>query len=149
MTRLRTALAAGVLLMLSGGVDAQSRPDFSGHWVAVLPQETAGESIDVTHTSTTLTEAHGKEHAVTHKLDGTQSRNAFPSHDTEIVMLSTAAWVGNTLVVRINTTYPAGNKVETRQVWSLDTEGRLNIEFTNRVKTPEEKVIKLVYKKRQ
>ena len=63
-------------------------------------------------------------------------------------MLSTATWVGDTLVVRINTTYSAGNKVETKQVWSLDPDGRLNIEFTNRVNTPAEKVIKLVYKKR-
>ena len=147
MTLLRTSLAAWALLLMSGAVDGQGRPDFSGHWVVMLPQENVGESIDVTHTSTTLTEAHGKEHAITHKLDGTQSRNAFPSHDTEIVMLSTAAWVGNTLVVRTNTTYPAGNKVETKQVWSLDAEGRLTIEFTNRVNTPAEKVVRLVYKK--
>ena len=143
----RTVLAAGVLLIVSGSADAQSRPNFSGHWVVVLPQENAGESVDVTHTESTLTEAHGKEHAITHKVDGTQSRNAFPSHDSEIVMLSTAVWVGNTLVVKINTTYSAGNKVERKQVWSLDADGRLNIEFTDRVNTPAEKVIKLIYKK--
>jgi hypothetical protein len=147
MRLLRTVLAACALLIASGSVGAQSRPNFSGHWVAVLPQENAGDTVDVTHTEATLTEAHGKEHAVTHKLDGTQSRNAFPSHDTEIVMLSTAVWVGNTIVVKINTTYSAGNKVETKQIWSLDADGRLNIEFTNRVGTPAEKVIKLVYRK--
>ena len=148
MTMLRTALAgSAVLLVLSGSVSAQSRPNFSGSWVVVLPQENAGEKIQVTHTETTLKEAHGDEHAITHKLNGTQSRNAFPSHDAEIVMLSTAVWVGNTLVVKTNTTYSAGNKVETKQVWSMDAEGRLNIEFTNRMNTPAEKVVKLVYKK--
>ena len=148
MTLLRTALAgSAVLLVLSGSVNTQSRPNFSGSWVVVLPHENAGEKIQVTQTETTLTEAHGDEHSITHKLDGTQSRNAFPSHDSEIVMLSTAVWVGNTLVVKISTTYTAGNKVETRQVWSLDGDGRLNIEFTNRVNTPAEKTVKLVYKK--
>ena len=148
MTLLRTALAgSAVLLVLFGSVDAQSRPNFSGSWVVVLPQENAGEKIQVTQTETTLTEAHGGEHSVTHKLDGTQSRNAFPSHDAEIVMLSTAVWVSNTLVVTTNTTYAAGNKVETRQVWSLDADGRLNIEFTSRMHTPAEKTVKLVYKK--
>jgi hypothetical protein len=147
MRLLQTVLTASALVILSGSLDAQSRPNFSGRWIGVLPQENAGEKIDVTHTEATLTEAHGDEHSITHKLDGTQSRNAFPSHDSEIVMLSTAVWVGNTLVVRINTTYSAGNKVETKQVWSLDADGRLNIEFTNRVNTPAEKVIKLVYKK--
>jgi len=147
MRFLRIVLPACALLILCGSLDAQSRPNFSGHWVGVLPLDNAGEKIDVTHTEASLTEAHGEEHSITHKLDGSQSRNAFPSHDTEIVMLSTAVWVGDTLVVKINTTYSAGNKVETKQVWSLDADGRLNIEFTNRVNTPAEKVIKLIYKK--
>jgi hypothetical protein len=148
MSMRRTTLAvASALLILSGRLDAQSRPNFSGSWVVVLPKENAGDKLDVTHTAMSLTEAHGSEHAITHKLDGSQSRNAFPSHDTEIVMLSTASWVGNSLVVKITTTYSAGNKVETQQIWSLDPEGRLNIELTNRVNTPAEKVVKLVYKK--
>jgi hypothetical protein len=125
----------------------RSLPNFSGHWVVVLPQDSAGERIDVTQTATTLTEAHGKEHSFIHKLDGTQSRNAFPSHDSEIVMLSTTAWAGDTLVVKIDTTYTAGNKVATKQVWSLDASGRLNIEFTNHVGTPGQTVTTLVYKK--
>ena len=73
MRSLRTGLAAWALLMLSGTVDGHSRPNVSGHWVGVLPQENAGEEIDVTHTETTLTEAHAKEHAITHKLEGTHS----------------------------------------------------------------------------
>ena len=144
-----TAGGTGKVHVVFRRKDAQSRPNFSGNWIGVSPQDNVGEKIVVTQTASTLTEAHGKEHSITHKLDGVQSRNAFPSHDSEIVMLSTAAWVGNTLVVKINTTYAAGNKVETRQVWSLDAEGQLNIEFTNRVNTPAEQVIKLVYKKGQ
>ena len=49
--------------------------------------------------------------------------------------------------MKITTTYSAGNKVDTRQVWSLGGDGRLNIELTSRVGTPAEKVTKLVYKK--
>jgi hypothetical protein len=144
---LQTAVVASAFLVVSGSVGVQSRPNFSGQWVVVQPQENAGEKIDVTHTATALTEAHGSEHSMTHKLDGTQSRNVFPSHDTEIVMLSTATWVGNTLVVKIDTTYAAGNKVERKQVWSLDADGRLTVELTDHMNTPAEKVIKQIYKK--
>ena len=147
MRLLRTVLTVSALLILAGAVNAQSRPNFSGRWVGVAPEDNAGERIDVTHTDTSLTEAHGNEHSITHKLDGTTSRNTFPSHDTEIVMVSTAQWVGKTLVVKITTTYSAGNKVETRQIWSLDADNRLNIEFTNHMNSPTEQVIKLVYKK--
>jgi hypothetical protein len=147
MKLFRVALIAWVALGTASLSAQQTRPDFSGHWVAVLPQDTAGETIDVTQTLTALTEAHGKEHSFVHKLDGTQSRNAFPSHDSEIVMLSTTAWAGNTLVVTMSTTYSAGNKVDRKQVWSLDASGRLNIELTDRVGTPSQSVTKLVYKK--
>jgi len=148
MRLFRTLLIAWIALGTLS-VSAQSRPNFSGHWITVLPEDSAGEAIDVTQTATMLTEAHGKEHAFIHKLDGTPSRNAFPSHDAEIVMLSTTAWDENRLVVNINTTYSAGNKVQVKQVWSLDASGRLNIELTDHVGTASQTVTTLVYKKSQ
>ena len=64
-------------------------------------------------------------------------------------MLSTTAWDENRLVVNINTTYSAGNKVQVKQVWSLDASGRLNIELTDHVGTASQTVTTLVYKKSQ
>jgi hypothetical protein len=147
MRFLRSSLTISAALFLSMTSAAQSRPDFSGRWVAVSPQAGAGEGLDVKQDANTLTVLRD-EVSITFKFDGSETRTALPVHETdEVVILSNAAWQDNTLVMTMAATYPAGNKVARREVWSLDADGRLSVDFTDRVGTPAEKNTKLSYKR--
>jgi hypothetical protein len=132
--RSRRALIVAVVLVLAVTVtSAQEKPNFAGRWVVTSPATDAGLEHTVTQTAATLTTGHpssGHGHRAVYKLDGTESRNVLVSHEEEIVTLSKASWSGNHLTITADTTYPDGRKWQTRQVWSLDGEGRLVIEFT-------------------
>ncbi len=111
---------------------AQQKPNFSGRWVIVSPESEAGQVHVVKHEGTTLTESHeaeGPDHIAVYNLDGKESRNVMASHGADIVTLSQATWNDAKLTLTSATTYPDGRKMRSIQVWSLDAEGRLVIEF--------------------
>jgi hypothetical protein len=128
------ALAGSIGLLLGLAViSAQEKPNFAGRWVLVTPADRAGQEQTVTHDATTLTTAHastGHGHRAQYKLDGTENRNVLVSHGSDIVTLSKASWHGNQLTIASDTTYPDGRKLATKQVWSLDADGRLTVDFT-------------------
>ena len=134
---------------------AQTRPDLSGVWVAVTPQDEEFQQLQVKQDAATLTEIRGAGaglHTFTYKLDGTDTRTATPSHDKEIVLVTTAKWEGGSLVLTNTMTFPAGNKTIIRQVWSLDSDKQLVTEMTRRTDrddaaTPP-KAMRIVYKKK-
>src|SRR5262245_60533533 len=140
------AIAAAVVALLAPA-PAQEKPNFAGHWVLVIPSESAGQAQRVTHDGTTLTTAHGSsgdDHRMTYKLDGSETRNVLKSHGSDIVTRSTASWTGARLTITSDTTYPDGRTLHAVQVWSLDGD-RLTVESIESGLRPEPRTMTLVY----
>ena len=130
---------------------AQAKPNFSGTWVAISPAEAAGQEQEVRHTATTLSTGHASEgdgHSATYKLDGTESRNELTSHGQKIVTLSKAVWQGDKVVITSGTTYPDGNKLESKQTWSMDSSGQLVIEYSMAMTGQPPQSMTIVHKKK-
>lgn len=129
-TLARIATAAAMLAVVAG---AQQKPNFSGRWVVVSPEKGAGTEQIVKHDDKTLSTEHASEgggHRMIYQLDGVERRNAMPSHGAEIVILSKAMWDGDRIVITSQASYPNGMKTQSKEVWSLDAQGRLVIDFT-------------------
>ena len=122
-----------VVVFASAMLSAQQKPNFTGTWLIVTPTEAAGQEQVVRHTPTTLATGHASEgdgHNAAYKLDGSESRNELTSHGEPIVTISKAAWDGTKVVITSATTYPDGRKMDSKQTWTIDAEGRLVIEHT-------------------
>jgi hypothetical protein len=130
----------------------QPTPNFSGRWVIVSPEKGAGQEQIVTQDARTLTTEHpseGGSHKMTYQLDGVEHRNAIPSHGAEIVMMSTAAWDGDRIVISTRTAYPNGMKTSLKEVWSLDAQGRLVIDSTESGPTGPGPAMKIILSKKK
>jgi hypothetical protein len=151
MIRVETAFACAALFALSAGTFAQQRPNFSGTWIVVTPAGAAGQEETILQDEATLTRGHASEgggHSFTYKLDGTETRQVMSSHGEDIVTLARASWDGDRLVITEATTYPDGRKRDAKSVWSLDSQGQLVIEFTERVAGKPPAAVKRVSKKK-
>jgi len=129
-------------------VHAQSKPNFSGRWVVVSPEKGAGQEQTVKHDEKSLSTEHASEgagHRMIYQLDGVERSNAIPARGTEITMLSKASWDGNRIVITTNTSYPNGMKTQAKEVWSLDAQGRLVIDFTESGPTGPGPAMKVIY----
>ena len=148
----RAVLAASAAIIIGISVGAQTRPDFSGTWVITSPQSGAPTTLVVKQDATSVTESDGEgpdSHTVMVKLDGTSTRTTMPVHGTEeIVVISTAAWRDNTLVLSSAATYPNGNKRNLVRSWTLDGENQLQVEVNMTADSQETRTIKAVYKKK-
>ncbi len=139
-------------MILTAGLAAQAKPDFSGTWVLVAPQSGAPSTLVIKQDATSVSETDGEtadSHTISAKLDGTPTRMVMPTHvNEEIVVMSTASWRGNTLVLSSDATYPNGNKRNVVRAWTLDADNQLQMEITMGSGTPEAKSLKAVYKKK-
>jgi hypothetical protein len=130
----------------------QPKPNFSGRWVIVSPEKGAGQEQIITQDAKTLTTEHASEgggHKIVYQLDGIEHRNAIPSHGAEIVMMSTAAWDGDRIVITIRTDYPNGMKTTAREVWSLDAQGRLVVDATESGPTGPGPAMKIIHTRKK
>lgn len=144
------ACLIGVLCLATGALTEQ-RPNFSGRWVIVSPPQGAGQEQVITHDDKTLSTAHASEgtgRSMIHQLDGIERRNAIAMRGQEIVMLSKAAWDGNTVVITTATSYPNGMKTQAKETWSIDTEGRLIVDFTETAEGQPPRSFKVIHTKK-
>jgi hypothetical protein len=105
------------------GLAAQSKPDFSGTWIGVGPQQETWE-LTVKQDGSTLSlksQPDATEH--TFKLDGSETKMSAPDGKP---LLAKAVWEGNKLVVTIN--FPEIKQDIRRQTWAMDADGQLVIE---------------------
>ena len=105
------------------GLAAQDRPDFSGTWIAVGPQQAIRE-LTIKHDVSTLSlEGQPDVTKRTFKLDGSETEMSAPDGKP---LLARAAWEGKTLVVTIH--FPEIKQDIRRLTWVIDADGQLVME---------------------
>lgn len=130
-TRALVVAAAWSTTVLVGA--AQSRPNFSGVWIAIGQSE--GSEFVVRQDAKTIRLGHdseggGTDHIEVYNLDGTETTTKWPSHGDFIVITGKATWEKEKLVVRATVVYPDGRRMATTWGLSLDESGRLVLEST-------------------
>ena len=124
------------------GLPAQGKPNLSGTWISVGPQEPIQELTIKQDDSTLSLESQPDGSKHTFNLDGSDTRMSGPDGKP---LLAKAVWEGKTLVVTVNV-------VETKQdirrvTWALDPDGQLVLETAFLGGKPEPPV-KVVFKRR-
>ena len=158
MTPMRFAAiaAACVLVPVLGApgalARAPQRPNFSGRWVIVQPEKGAGQEQVIKHDDKMLSKTPVGDRGgppATYQIDGVEHRTVLAMHGEQIVSVTKAAWEGNTLVVSIVEDYPNGMKLNVKEVWSLDAQGRLVVDATESAPGQKPQVMKIVLQKKQ
>lgn len=105
------------------GLAAQGRPNFSGTWIGVEPQQPIRE-LTIKHDDSTLSlEGQPDVAKRTFRLDGAATEMSAPDGKP---LLAMAAWEGNTLVVTIH--FPEIKQDIRRLTWMIDADGQLVME---------------------
>lgn len=164
---MKRARCSGILaVLLTAGMMAQARPDFTGTWTldaekSVMPQgrgagmgggrqggmgggpltiAVEGQKMSISRTMG----RSGNTRTTVYMLDGTASKNTMGGRGgagpTEVVY--TSRWEGARLVTTI--AYPRGTATETR--W-IEADGTMVVEMTRTNPRGEAVTTKLVYKK--
>ena len=105
------------------GLVAQDRPNFSGTWIGVGPQQEMRE-LTIKHDGSTLS-FEGQPDVIKHtfKLDGSETEIRAPDGKP---LLAKAVWEGKTLVVTIH--FPELKQDIRRLTWTMDADGQLVME---------------------
>ena len=105
------------------GLAAQDRPNFSGTWIGVGPQQGIRE-LTIKHDGSTLSlEGQPDVTKRTFKLDGSETEMSAPDGKP---LLARAVWEGKTLVVTIH--FPELKQDIRRLTWLIDADGQLVME---------------------
>ena len=105
------------------GLAAQDRPNFSGTWIGVGPQQEVRE-LTIKHDASMLSfEGQPDVTKRTFKLDGSDTEMSAPDGKP---LLAKAAWEGKTLVVTIY--FPELKQDIRRLTWVIDADGQLVME---------------------
>jgi hypothetical protein len=127
------------------------RPNFSGRWAIVEPAKGAGQEQVIKHDDKMLSKTPVSDRGgppATYELNGMEHRSVMSMRGEQIVTVTKAAWEGNTLVVTILESYPNGMKLNVKEVWSLDAQGRLVVEYTESAQGQKPQVTKVVLQKK-
>ena len=104
------------------GLTAQERPNLSGAWGSVDPQQHIRE-LTIKHDGSTLAvEGQPDVISVTYTIGGSESKMNLPNGKH---VLAKAAWAGNTLVLTIHD--PETKQDIRRQTWAIDRDEQLVI----------------------
>jgi hypothetical protein len=111
-----------VVAAVGGGLAAQDRPNLSGAWVSVDPQQHIRE-LTIKHDGSTLAlEGRPDVISVTYTIGGSETKMSLPNGK---YVLSKAAWAGNTLVLTVHD--PETKQDIRRQTWAIDRDQQLVI----------------------
>ena len=128
-------------------VQAVQKPSFSGTWIIQPPNKAAGVEQIVKQDDKTLSiTSAGRTR--TYQLNGVEHREATPTRVGEIVMVSKAAWDGRTIVITTATSYPNDMKTTEKEIWSIDNQGQLVIDFVETAPGEAPRKVKVTHKKK-
>jgi hypothetical protein len=144
----RLALLVTATLVLGTVAVAQKKPDFSGRWIIDPPSKAAGQETTVKQDDKALTMSAAGRRELTHQLDGSEQRTVIPMRGGEVVMLSRAVWEGSTIVITTSTSYPNNMKTVSKEIWSIDAQGRLVIDFTETAEGQPPRVVKVTHSRK-
>jgi hypothetical protein len=151
MPRIALAVTTVVLVALTPLV-AQKKPNFSGRWVQISPEDGAGGEQLIQHTESTLTMSHDSEgdgHKLIYNLDGSESKMTMQSHGMDIVTIAKAVWNGDRLTITSATTYGSPDrKLDQTMVWSINEKGQLVIDLTQTSTGRPTEKLQVVHQKR-
>ena len=123
MKFLTLCLAVVVAAVGAVGLGAQDRPNFSGTWISVGPDQGIRE-LTITQDASTLSfEGQPDVTKRTFKLDGSETEMSAPDGKP---LLAKAVWEGKALVVTIY--FPELKQDIRRLTWVIDADGQLVME---------------------
>ena len=137
---------AFVAVVVTGAVLAQTKPNFSGTWVAIGgSKEAIGEETLIKQDATSITIGHGGsvEHAAKYLLDGQERKQPNVAHgaDTDTAQ---AMWEGETIVILVK----LSNGVQHKRTLALQPDGTMVMEVTLTAAGKPVQTIKAVNKKK-
>lgn len=137
---------AFVAVVVTGAVLAQTKPNFSGTWVAVGgSSEAIGEETLIKQDATSITIGHGGsvEHAEKYLLDGQERKQPNLAHgsDTDTAQ---AMWDGEAIVILVK----LSNGVQHKRRLALQPDGTMAMEVTITAPDKPVQTIKAVNKKK-
>jgi hypothetical protein len=154
----RTVAGIVVAVSLLTGAAAQQKPasptpkpQFSGTWIVTSPADQAGQTQTVTQDAETLTiehQAEGGSRKMSYQLDNVERRLAIPGRGSEITMLARATWDAGRIVITTNVAYPNGMKTQSKEVWSIDDQRRLVIDYSETGPTGAGPSVKVIHVKK-
>ncbi len=110
----------------------QAKPNFSGTWVGISPAHAVGHQEQIRHTATTLSFVNlsdGK--IISYELDGKERLSeSTDANGEKMTTSSTYSWLGDKVVIAKVTSSPVQRTVESKQIFYLDSTGRLVTEFS-------------------
>ena len=128
--------ACVLVLLFTTLASAQAKPNFAGKWALAAPNAAAGgmtpTSMTVTQdekTITLVTVGQMGEVKTVFNLDGTQAKSPIEIQGMSIDRVTKSAWDGNKLVLTTVSDFQ-GQSFETKQIWTLATDGMLTVEST-------------------
>lgn len=128
-------------------IAAIQKASFSGTWVIQPPNKAAGMEQVVKQDDKTLTITSGGR-TRTHQLDGMEHREARSMRGGEIVMISKAGWEGRTIVITTTTSYPNDMKTVEKEIWSINDQGQLVIDYTETAPGAASRALKVTHTKK-
>jgi hypothetical protein len=168
MRRLITSALLCAVAVLSGTAGAQQRPNFTGVWT--LPADAPlgpsgkpaaapgfGPQITIWHDGNKFTVTRsfsGTTVAVSHVLDGSETRSALPGRlcEGDSQSIWTAGWQDNDLTTTMVGSIPAGAaapiKTDVKSVFRMQSADTMALEMTFRTAgATEPRVVNTIYKK--
>jgi hypothetical protein len=132
-------------MLCGASLGARQKPNFSGRWVMVSPEKGAKQVVAVDEKTMTVQRPDGTKKTV-YQLDGVERRMALPS--ASITLMAAAKWDGNHILITRNTSYPNNMRTVSKDVWSIDGQGRLVIDSTETGNSGAPQVAKLIFTKK-
>jgi hypothetical protein len=148
--RIIFAFAVAAAILMSAGLTARQKPNFSGRWLIVSPPEGAGREQVVKQDDKTLSVGSGVPggRQTTYQLDGAEHQTSMSLRGQAITILSKAVWDGNKLVLTNDTAYPNGMKTKSTEIWSIDDQGRLVVDFSETAEGQKPRTFKVIHTKK-
>ena len=149
MSRVRLLVLAIVVAQAAAvtAVQTVQKPSFSGTWIIQPPNKAAGVEQIVKQDDKTLS-ITSQGQTRTYELNGVEHREATSTRVGEIVMVSKAAWEGRTITITTATSYPNDMKTTEKEIWSIDTQGQLVIDFMETAPGQAPRTMKITHKKK-